>query len=228
MPTVYQGGRRSLSHSILLPRFEWHLCRIRTTALTRLLYGSASHNILLNQVPNARHNLPSISIVLLTPMSVYSLLGVINMPQSRITFALALLFAGSVAASELTVVLAPTEQSILQGETPRFTVNVNATGPYRVLNLAKRRDLKDNLTQPIVENALGPASVPRFISDTGPTNASDYINIDSRSSLTFSYEGFPFALSELPPDTYTVFIQYRSDWSTAPVVSNKVTLSVTR
>jgi hypothetical protein len=150
------------------------------------------------------------------------------MPQSRIAFALALLFSSSVGASDLTVILTPNEQTILQGETPRFTVNVSATGSYIVLNLAKRRDLKDTFAQLIVENALGPASVPRFISDPGPTNASDYINIDSRSGLTFSHDGFPFALSELPPDTYTVSIQYRSDWSAVPVVSNKVTLTVTR
>jgi len=150
------------------------------------------------------------------------------MPQALTALALALLFASTVAASGLTVTLAPNEQSILQGETPRFTVSIGATGPYSVLNLAKRRDLEDNFVQLIVENALGPASVPRFISDPGPTSASDYVKIDSGKSLTFEYSGYPFALSELPPDTYTVSIEYRSDWSAVPVVSNKVTLTVIR
>jgi hypothetical protein len=141
---------------------------------------------------------------------------------------LALLVAASVAASELTVTLAPSEQTILQGETPRFTVTISATSPNRVLNLAKRGDLRDNFAQLIVENALGPASVPRFISDPGPTSASDYITVDSGNSLTFSHNGFPFALSELLPDSYTVSVQYRSDWSAVPIASNKVTLIVTR
>jgi len=150
------------------------------------------------------------------------------MPQYRTTLALALVFAGSVSASGLTVTLAPSEQSILQGETPRFTVSISANGPYSVLNLAKRRDLRDTFVQVIVENELGPASVPRFIVDPSPTSASDYVKIDSGKSLTFEHDGHPFALSELPPDTYTVSVEYRSDWSAVPVVSNTVTLTVMR
>ena len=101
----------------------------------------------------------------------------------------------------LLVQLSPAQQQVARGDTPHFVVMVVA------------RD--------------GPAvEVPVAISDPGPVDEKDYMELRPGESMTLANYGSPLALSKLPPGLYSVTVTLQPDWSGAPVQSNSVSFHV--
>jgi hypothetical protein len=127
----------------------------------------------------------------------------------------------------LVVHLAPPQQIVKRGDSPRFVVTVEAASALvRVMKFGKRGDLRDNYARLVVTRNGMPVEVPRVISDPGPTSAGDYIDLALGKSMSFTHTGSPFALSELPPGTYSAVVRLQADWTVEPVESNAVSFQV--
>ncbi len=130
-------------------------------------------------------------------------------------------------ASDFEVMLAPSRQTVRQGEQPRFTITVTAVdAPQRVLRLAEREDFRANYARLAVTRDGKAVSLLQAISDPGPTSERDYIMLRPGETVAFQHNGEPFALSELPPATYSVVVKLRPDWRVEAILSNSVSFTV--
>jgi hypothetical protein len=143
---------------------------------------------------------------------------------------LAPMFFASMPASgaEIQVTLAPRSQAVKGGETPRFIVTVESATGQRVMKFAERSDLRDHYAELIDTRDGKPVEVPRVISDPGPTNDSDYVQLSPGQRVTFEHDGMPYILSRLPPASYSAVVKLRIDWQSEGVVSNPVSFTVER
>ena len=96
------------------------------------------------------------------------------------------------------VTLSPDEQTVKQGDSPRFVVQIEAVaGPLRVLKFGARDDLKHSYARVMLTRSGSPVEVPRVISDPGPTNDSDYVDLRPGQKISFVHDGMPLVLSKL-------------------------------
>jgi hypothetical protein len=125
------------------------------------------------------------------------------------------------------VELAPPQQTVNSGDTPRFVVTVRANaGEHRVMKFAERSDLRINYAELIVTAGGKQVQVPRVIADPGPTSDEDYVALGPGRSMTFEHDGQPYRLSALKPGSYSATVKLRADWRVAPVMSNVVSFTV--
>jgi hypothetical protein len=138
---------------------------------------------------------------------------------------LAFLAASGANAQELVVELSPERQEVALGATPQFELRIRAVERVRVLDLARRGDLRDKLLRPRVS---GPDTddLPVSVSELKPTDERDYLVLEPGNSIAFSYEGQPAVLRVLAAGTYVVRVRYRPDWTSNVVQSNPVTVRV--
>lgn len=153
-----------------------------------------------------------------------------NLRLRCLTFVLLLLPSATVFAADAgaTVTLSPGEQTVKQGEVPRFIVRVQAHAvPLRVLKFSLRADLRHAYARiTLVTRAGNPVDVPRVISDPGPTSDADYTSLNPGQSVSFAHDGMPLDLSKLKPGDYLVSMKLWPDWRSTPVTSNSVALRV--
>jgi hypothetical protein len=147
------------------------------------------------------------------------------------TVGVLLLACSSVLAtgSGVLVALSPDQQTVKQGDLPRFVVQIQAVSrPLRVLKFAARDDLRHSYARVIVTRSGNPVEVPHLISDPGPTSDSDYLDLHPGERMSFVHDGMPLVLSKLPPGNYSVRVRVWPDWRSEPVLSNSVSLRVTQ
>ena len=144
---------------------------------------------------------------------------------------LAMLFAVSTSAfgDNLIVSLTPSKQHFAQGGAPLFQISIQAVSkPQKVLKFQTRGDLKDTYVHLLITESNKEVELPVFISDPGPIDETDYVELAPGEQLKFAHNGFPLAVSKLPAGTYSVRVSLQPDWSADPIWSNTVTLNVTK
>ncbi len=100
--------------------------------------------------------------------------------------------------------VSPASQVVAVGETPQFTVRVEAIGsPARVIRFVGRDDLRVNYARLTVTQQGKPVELIPTISDPGPIGDSDIVTLNPPMSVTFVHRGEPYSLRELPPGTYS-------------------------
>ena len=123
--------------------------------------------------------------------------------------------------------LSPEHQIVVRGETPKFTVTVEARSHVRMLRLDRRSDLNDNYAELRVTRKGKRVETSVAISDPGPVRDDvDYAELEPGQTMTWTENGFPQALDELPKGTYTVVERVRAGWDAPPVESNTATYEV--
>ena len=144
--------------------------------------------------------------------------------------AFAMLLAAEVAtAADIQVMLGPQHQTVKLGAPPQFVVTVSPiTATQRIMKFAERSDLRHNYAELIVTANGKRVDVTRFISDPGPTSDGDYVQLNPSQRLEFKHDGMPYALTELPPGTYSAVVRLRADWRVEAVTSNTVSFAVER
>jgi hypothetical protein len=129
----------------------------------------------------------------------------------------------------LVVQLTPSQQSVAQGDAPHFIITVTSVSlPSRIIKFAARPHLKDAYVRLVVTRDGAEVDVPVAISDPGPVDKNDYIELSPghEMNMTLEHDGFTLGLSKLPPGIYSVTVNLRPDWSAAPVKSNSVSFRV--
>lgn len=133
----------------------------------------------------------------------------------------------SALGAGLKVLLAPPQQIVARGQTPRFVVTIQAVETeQRVLKFNTRRSLRDNYAKLIISREGKLIDTPRAISDPGPTSESDYMKLGAGEAFSFEHDGQPLALTGLAPGNYSALIKLWSDWRSAPVLSNSVSFTI--
>ena len=132
------------------------------------------------------------------------------------------------AVAETRVTVSPVEQVVAVGETPQFTVRVEAVGsPARVIRFVGRDDLRDNYARLTVSQQGKPVELAPWISDPGPIGDADVVTLTPPMSITFIHRGEPYPLRELPPGTYSAKLVLDSTFIGGDRVdSNIVTLHI--
>ena len=149
------------------------------------------------------------------------------MRRALATIACAVSLAAA-AAEPVEVSVTPLEQTVKMGEKPLFHVVVRALAPTRVLDVARRDDLRDQLTRPRTSGPMSMDDIPVDKKPLEPVTDADYVEIKPGQAYVFDTHGEPLLLQTLEPGTYTVFIRYRRDLSARIVDSNRVTVTVSR
>ena len=146
----------------------------------------------------------------------------------QICILVSMLVASMLASgAEIEVTLAPLQQTVKRGETPRFAVTVKAIAAVpRIMKFADRQDLRDNYAELIVTRGGKRIEVPRAISDPGPTGENDYLRLGPGKSVKFEHDGQPYMLSALASGTYSATVKLRTDWGADAVMSNHVSFTV--
>jgi hypothetical protein len=139
-----------------------------------------------------------------------------------------LIGSSSAFGGSLTVNLSPLEQTVKHGELPLFEARIRATEPTRIMDVLRRNDLRINYARLKITGTANLDQLPIAIADPGPIGEADYVLLKPDSVLTFQHRGEPMLLSALPVGTYTVALQFHADWRGTSVMSNTVTLRVTK
>jgi hypothetical protein len=127
----------------------------------------------------------------------------------------------------LVVQLSPAQQQVVRGDTPHFVVTITpVSSTSKIIKFEARPDLKDAYVRVVVTRNGAAVDVPAAISDPGPVDEKDYIELRPGQSMTLTHDGSPLALSKLPPGLYSVTVKLQPDWSAAPVKSNSVSFRV--
>ena len=149
------------------------------------------------------------------------------MNVSNLLAAAALLAVAAAArAEDITVALSPASQDVVQGEMPRFAVEVRANERMRAVDLAKRPDVAQRLAKARLAGLGQMDDMPENYLELGPVGDADYVALEPGATLAFTTRGEPFALGTLQPGEYTVYLRYRADFSSPIVESSRVTFRV--
>jgi hypothetical protein len=109
------------------------------------------------------------------------------------------------ADAQTRVTVSPADQLVVAGNTPTFTVQVDALeNSARVIRIVGRNDLRDNYARLTVYRDGKPVELARSISDPGPIGEADIVQLNPQEGMTFVHRGEPYALSQLTPGTYLV------------------------
>jgi hypothetical protein len=143
-------------------------------------------------------------------------------------FAVLILSASVVAsAAEVSVTLSITKSELKTGEVPHFVIMVRAiSSRVKVMKFAARSDLREAYARLSVLSNGQKVNVPIMISDPGPTDTSDYVELAAEQTLTFEHDGAPAVLSKLPAGVYSASVKLWPDWRSEPVESNSVSFRV--
>jgi hypothetical protein len=115
------------------------------------------------------------------------------------------------AFADTRVTISPPEQVITSGETPLFTVRVEAVErSARIIRFAGRDDLRVNYARLIVSQANKSIGLAPAISDPGPIGDADVISLNPGESISFIHRGEPFPLRELSPGKYSAKVLFDS------------------
>ncbi len=118
-------------------------------------------------------------------------------------------------AAEISVTLTSASAEFKLGETPRFSVTVQALAPtVKIWKNGSRRltILKDGKH----------VDVPVRIADPAPPTATDYMVLVQDQKWTFAHDGAPLVLTQLAAGQYAASIKVWPDWNAEPVESNTV------
>jgi hypothetical protein len=149
--------------------------------------------------------------------------------KARIAIAAAILCGvASAAAQDLSIEISPDTQDVRQGAAPRFEVTVRANAPVRIVDLARRPDLRETLARPRLSGTGDAADAPIRLREGGtpPPAESDYITLGKGNSLRYEFDGSPLYLPWLPPGRYFIQLRLRPDFDKAFVESNRVSFTV--
>jgi hypothetical protein len=132
------------------------------------------------------------------------------------------------AGAETRVTVLPMKQVTAVGETPQFTVRVEAVGSAtRIISFVGRDDLRDNYARLTVTQMGKAVNLVPYISDPGPIGDGNIAILEPDSSVTFIHRGEPYPLRQLPPGTYSAKVLFDSTLVGGDrVESNSVTLRV--
>jgi hypothetical protein len=150
------------------------------------------------------------------------------MKRTFAALACAAALAAAAQQAPVEVAVTPLEQTVKQGEKPVFHVVVRALEPTRVLDIARRDDIRDKVARPRMSGAESMDDVPVDLKPLGAITDADYVDIKPGQAYAFDTHGEPLVLETLKPGTYGVTIRYRRDMGAPLVNSNRVTLNVSR
>src|SRR5438105_1608626 len=104
-----------------------------------------------------------------------------------VSFNLPSVAEGASVTNDLALSLSVIEPVIPEGSAPSFRLTVtNVSGHVcRVLDLARRADLRDTYCNLVALKDGKPVDVPRAISDPGPLSDSDWLEIRPGGAKTF-------------------------------------------
>jgi hypothetical protein len=144
----------------------------------------------------------------------------------RLAAALLVAFAGAAHAQPVTVTLSPAMQEVVQGELPRFEVEVRAKERARVVDFARRPDVAERLVKPRLAEKGSMDDMPFELSEMGPVGEADYVVLEPGKTMRFTSRGEPFSLGVLAPGEYTVYMRFRADFPSPIVESSRVKFRV--
>src|SRR5436305_14578789 len=98
------------------------------------------------------------------------------------------------AAEPVEVSVTPLEQTVTVGQKPVFHVVVRALEPTRVLDVARRDDLRDKVTRPRLFSSLSMDDIPMDPKTMGPVGEEDYVDLKPGQAYVFDTQGEPLAL----------------------------------
>ena len=103
--------------------------------------------------------------------------------------------------------LEATKKSFPKGTVPTFKLKITNEGkaPEKVLKL--RGDLQDTYYDLEISQSGKSVTVPRAISDPGPTTDNDYVTLKPGESVTFELKRFASAWQSLPVGKYTAVVR---------------------
>jgi hypothetical protein len=133
----------------------------------------------------------------------------------------------TLGAEGISVRLEPLSQSVSVGQTPQFRVTVRAgSNLARVMKYGDREDLRHNYARLLVTQKGARVELVPYISDPGPTDAKDYVDLAPGASITFTHDGSPYPLRHLKQGSYSAYVLLQPDWSMEPIKSNIVGVKV--
>ncbi|HUL97110.1 MAG TPA: hypothetical protein VLT89_13930 [Usitatibacter sp.] len=150
------------------------------------------------------------------------------MKRALAAVACAAALAGEAQQPPVEVTVTPLEQAVKQGEKPVFHVVVRALEPTRVLDVARRDDIRDKVARPRMSGAESMDDIPVDLKPLGAITDADYVDIKPGQAYVFDTHGEPLRLETLPPGTYGATIRYRRDMAAPLVNANRVTFTVSR
>jgi hypothetical protein len=136
-------------------------------------------------------------------------------------------FACAAHAQSVTITLSPAMQEVVQGERPRFEVEVRSKGRARVADFARRPDMAERLVKPRLAGKGDMDDMPwEFLLELAPMTEADYVILAPGSTLRFTNRGEPFKLNVLAPGEYTVYLRLRTDFPEPIIESSRVKFRV--
>ncbi|HZZ78418.1 MAG TPA: hypothetical protein VFE62_07855 [Gemmataceae bacterium] len=103
--------------------------------------------------------------------------------------------------------LEATKKSFPQGTVPSFRLKLKNTGKEAEKVLKLRGDLQDAYYDLEVTQNGKPVSVPRAISDPGPTSDADYLTLKPGEVVTFELTKFASMWEVLPVGAYSATVR---------------------
>ena len=105
-------------------------------------------------------------------------------------------------------------KAVKVGEVPKFTLTIHneGDGPERVLDLSggRRRDLQDTYYDlEVSQDGRVLVDIPRMISDPGPVQENDFLDLKPGEKLELEFTRFAVGLQFLPPGEYQARIRFR-------------------